>query len=115
MKNKNIPAENMLDKVPQLKNGIKWTIDENSAVTLEIENKGIANKIAQLLLGKPRTSFIHLDEIGSFIWLCIDGKKNIFAIGKEVNERFGDKSEPLYERLTQYFEILENYDFIVFK
>ena len=29
-------------------------------------------------------------------------------------EHFGEKAEPLYERLSQYFQILENYKFITF-
>lgn len=115
MKNKNVAYENFLDKIPQHKDGLIWSVDENSAVTLEVENKGIANKIMQVLLKKPKVSFIHLDEMGSFIWLRIDGVKNVFEIGKEVKEYFGEKAEPLYERLAEYFGILDNYRFIVFE
>ncbi len=115
MKNKKIVYENYLDKIPQYTDGLRWSIDENDAVILEIENKGIANRLAQTLLKKPKVSFIHLDEMGSFIWQKIDGKKNVFCIGKEVKEYFGEKAEPLYERLAQYFGILENYGFMELK
>ena len=115
MKNKNVVPENYLDKIPQYKDGLCSSVDENGRVILEIENKGIANKVLQVLLKKPKVSFIHLDEMGSFIWQKIDGKKNVFYIGKEVKEHFGDKAEPLYERLAQYFGILESYGFVVFK
>lgn len=112
MKNKNVVPENYLDKVPQHKYGLNWSVDDNDAVTLEVENKGIANKLMQALLKKPKVSYIHLDEMGNFIWPIIDGKKNVFYIGKEVKEHFGEKAEPLYERLAQYFGILESYGFI---
>ncbi len=115
MKNKKVVYENYLDKIPIHKDGLNWSIDENSKVILEVENKGIANKIMQVILKKPKVSFIHLDDMGSFIWQKIDGKKNVFAIGKDVKECFGDKAEPLYERLMQYFQILESYGFIEFK
>ncbi len=115
MKNKNVVPENYLDKIPQHKDGLNWSVDENGRVILEVENKGIANKIMQVLLKKPKVSFIHLDEMGSFIWQKIDGKKNVFHIGKEVKEYFGDKAEPLYERLAQYFGILESYGFVEFR
>lgn len=115
MKNKKTPPENMLDKIPQVNNEINWSIDENNSVILEIKNNGLANKLVQMVFKKPEISFIHLDDIGSFIWLLIDGKKSIFTIGKEVKEHFGNKAEPLYERLAQYFKILDNYDFIVLK
>lgn len=115
MKNKNVAYENYLDKVPIRRNGLKWSIDEDGAVTLEVENKGWANKIAQVLFKRPKVSFIHLDEMGNFIWPIIDGEKNVFYIGKEVKEHFGDKAEPLYERLAQYFQILESYGFVELK
>ncbi len=115
MKNKRTVYENYLDKIPRHKDGLNWSIDENSRVILEVENKGIANKILQVILKKPKVSFIHLDEMGSFIWQKIDGKKNVFAVGKEVKEQFGENAEPLYERLTQYFNILTSYGFVEFK
>ena len=89
--------------------------DENGNVTLEMENKGIANKIMQKLIKKPKTSYIHLDEMGSFIWPLMDGEKDILEIGKFVEEHFGEKANPLYERLSQYFKTLEKYNFIEYK
>lgn len=112
MKNKN---ENFLEKVPVLNQGIGWSKDENGAVILEVENKGVFNRIAQILFKKPKISYIHLEEIGSFLWPIIDGEKDILTLGELVKEHFGEKAEPLYPRLTSYFEILENYKFITFK
>lgn len=108
-------SENYLDKIPVHQDGLDWNIDENGEVTLEIENKGIFNKIAQAILKKPKVSFIHLDEMGNFIWPLIDGDTSIHQLGVLVKEHFGDKAEPLYERLIKYFQILENYKFISWK
>lgn len=105
------PQKNYLDFVPAHKIE-RFTVDENSIVTLEIENKGVFNKIAQKLFKKPKISYIHLDEMGSFIWPYIDGKRDITEIGVLVREHFGDKAEPLYERLSQYFKTLESYGFV---
>lgn len=104
--------ENYLEKIPVRKREINWSNDENGAVVLEKENKGAANKLAQVLLKKPKISYIHLDETGSFVWNVIDGKKNIIAMGKAVEAKFGKKAQPLYERLAQYIKMLENYGFI---
>ncbi len=107
--------ENFLDKIPAHKEGLKWSIDENGMVTLEMENKGVVNRIAQFILRKPKVSYIHLEEFGSFIWPVIDGKKTIFEIGKEVEEHFGEKANPLYERISTYFTMLERYEFVTLK
>lgn len=105
-------SRNYLEKIPLHNELFSWSADENGAVTLDIENKGIVNRIAQKLLKKPRISHVHLDEMGSFIWPLIDGEKSIADIGIPVKEHFGEKAEPLYERLAKYFQILESYSFI---
>ncbi|MBR6533119.1 MAG: PqqD family protein [Clostridia bacterium] len=112
MKNK---KENYIEKVPVINQNIGWSKDENGAVTLEIENKGVFNRIAQKLFRKPKISYIHLEEMGSFVWPLIDGKNDIFELGRKAKEHFGEKAEPLYPRLVKYFEILESYKFITFK
>lgn len=112
MKNKNVNSENYLEKKPICKDGLNWSEDENGNVTLEMENKGVANRIMQKLIKKPKISYIHLDEMGSFIWPLMDGEKDILEIGKYVEEHFGEKANPLYERLSQYFKTLEKYNFI---
>jgi len=83
-------------------------------VTLIVENRGLMNRIFQVLLKKPKTSFIHLDEMGSFVWPLLDGEKTILELGEEVKKHFGEKAEPLYERLSRYMHILESYGFIRF-
>lgn len=103
---------NYLEKIPVRNPAINWKTDEEGKVTLEIENKGVFNRIFQVILKKPKISYIHLDETGSFVWPLIDGEKDITEIGKYVEEHFGEKANPLYERLIQYFQILENYKFI---
>ncbi len=103
---------NYLEKVPCRKEGLGWTTDEKGIATLEIENKGIINSICQKLFKKPRISYIHLDETGSFLWQIIDGEKNIIELGKALSEKFGEKANPLYERISKYFQILDSYGFI---
>lgn len=112
MRKKNIIDSNYLDNKPVRNPEINWTTDEQGNVTLEIENKGIANRIAQKLIKKPKISYIHLDDMGSFIWPLIDGERSINDISVFVKEHFGEKAEPLYERLAKFIKILESYKFI---
>ena len=111
---KNKTQENYLEKIPCRKEELTWSQDQKGIVTLEVKNRGLANRIAQKLLKKPRISYIHLEEFGSFAWMTIDGKRDITAIGEMVREYFGEKAEPLYERLSQYFKTLESYGFVTF-
>lgn len=114
-KKKNVISSNYLEKIPVCPEKIKWSIDEKGIVTLDIENTGFFNRVAQKFLKKPKVSHIHLDEMGSFIWPLLDGKKDIVELGKLVETEFGEKASPLYERLAKYFQILESYEFIEWK
>ena len=106
--------ENYLDKIPQ-KGDFKWTTEDDGIVTLEIENKGIVNRICQKLFKKPKISYVHFDKMGSFVWPKINGEKSILDISEDVKKEFGDEANPLYERLCEYFRRLESYGFVTFK
>lgn len=113
MKKKTKNSQNYLDKIP-VRSDINWTVDSENIVTLEIENRGWANRIAQVAFKKPKISYVHLDKNGSFVWQLVDGVRDITSIGVEVKNKFGDSAEPLYERLSQFFRIMESYSFIKF-
>ena len=115
MKKKNIISRNYLEGIPLKNEALGWSTDDEGIVTLEIENTGFFNRIAQRFFKKPRISYVHLDEMGSFVWPLTDGNKNLIEIGEFVKDRFGEKAEPLYERLAKYFQILESYNFIKWK
>lgn len=114
-KKKEVISGNYLEKTPLRRPDIDWSTDEEGVVTLHIENKGKMNRIAQKLFKKPKVSHVHMEEIGSFLWPLLDEDKNILQLGELVKEHFGDKAEPLYERLAKYFQILDSYNFIIWK
>lgn len=114
MKNMEV-SENYLERCPLRKEGIVWRKEKNGLVVLEIPNVGWMSWIAKKVFRKPMVSYVHLEEIGSLIWQQMDGKKDILAIGTLVSERFGEMVEPLYERMTQYVQMLERCNFIEWK
>lgn len=111
-KKKIIISQNYLERIPSRLKSIKWKIDDDEIVTLEIENTGWANRIAQKVFKRPKISYIHLDKLGSFVWPLLDGEKNITELGELVDEKFGEEAHPLYERLARYFQILDSYHFV---
>ena len=105
MSKKEVINENYLEKIPVRNENITWKQDDENKVTLEIENTGFFNTVAQKIFKKPKVSYVHLDENGSFLWPLLDGEKSILTLGVLVKEHFGEKAEPLYERLAKYFQI----------
>jgi len=104
--------KNYIDLIPVKNSRISYIDDGENKIALRIENNGIFNRFAQKFFHKPKSTYIHLDEYGTFIWLAIDGKKTIYQIGQSLSEKFGDKIEPIYPRLVQYFHNIENYGFV---
>ncbi len=104
--------ENYLERVAKRAEYLRWTEDDKGIVTLELDNKGLFNRIAQKLFKKPPVSYIHLDEIGSFVWKQLDGERNLLAIGEAMEECLGEKAHPTYERLAKYLHILDSYHFV---
>jgi hypothetical protein len=56
----------------------------------------------------------NLDEMGSFLWLNIDGKTNVAALVKKMEERFGDLVQPATERVLLFLTQLYKAGFINF-
>ena len=108
MKNrKKEKSENYLEKVPQLSLTLFWDTAKDGCVCLHIKNQGVFNRVAQFLFLKPKVSHIKLDEMGSFVWSHIDGKRDIIELGRLLEDRFGKDAYPLYERVAKFFQILE--------
>lgn len=112
MKKKEVISANYLDFVPRHRPSLQYTMDNQGKITLLQENKGVFHFLAQKILKKPKVSQIHLDEMGNFVWPLIDGTRTVYEIAELVKAEFGDKAEPLYERIVQYIQTLENYGFI---
>ena len=75
----------------------------------------LLTELRKNFLKNQKVTHIHLDEMGSFVWPLLDGEKNIIELGKEVEKHFGEKANPLYERLAKYFQILDSYHFVEWK
>ena len=106
-------AENYLDAVFAKNPALAWKTDETGAVTVLLERRGLVHRIAHCFFHRPRVSRIHLDALGSFVWLRIDGVLSLYELAGLVEERFGEEAHPLYERLALFMKQLERGGFVV--
>jgi len=104
---------NLLELVPS--RIVNFELRESNLVTILAPRfrNGIFKKLFQPRLKKPFLK-VDLDEIGSEVWLLCDGKRNIKEIGERLKEKFAERIEPCYERLSIFFKQLENARFIEF-
>jgi hypothetical protein len=93
----------------------KHLIGDDEKVTVIIPkftNKFVVEKIVPKL--KHPDMKLNLDEIGSAVWLLIDGKKKVKEIALELSQKFGDKIQPVDERLTKFLTQLYEQRLITF-
>jgi len=51
---------------------------------------------------------LNMDDIGSACWLKIDGIKNAGAICDELESQFGERIQPVAERVGKFLIMLKN-------
>lgn len=101
--------------IPIRRDNHSFEVDEEGKVTIVRENKGFFNRLLQLLKLKPTHTNIHLEGQGNTVYPLIDGKRTIKEIGDLVREKHKEESEPVYERLIQFLNVLESNGFIYYK
>lgn len=109
-----LKGANYLDLTPHRLH--KEEISEENLVTVLIpkfQNRFAVRFIVPKL--KSHVFKLKLDELGSAVWLSVDGKKTVDQIAKQLLKKFGDKIEPVNERLTKFLTGLYEQRLITFQ
>lgn len=79
---------------------VEYKVDDNGIVTvLEKQDHKIQKFFRKLKFKIPLYKEITLDEISSEVFLQIDGDKTVKEIDDNLEKKYGEKVNPLYERL----------------
>jgi len=91
-------------------------IEENGLVSVfvpKFDIKWIDTIMSRIV--KSRFFKAKLDEFGTATWLEMDGNKSVQLISSHLSQKFGEKINPVDERLTKFLTELYKYNFITFK
>lgn len=113
MFNKNKKEKNFLLYIP-VKNHTNFE-ERGKNIFLIFNHDRFVEKIARKIFKKPPVTDIELDDMGSDVWKFIDGKNNISDIIEKLREKYGEKCEPISERLILYIRYLNRRNWIKFK
>ncbi|RJR27250.1 MAG: PqqD family protein [Candidatus Latescibacterota bacterium] len=108
------PEANLLDLVPERIG--EYEAGEDGFVTLlmpRFRNRLMRRLVEPRLAPGRRRFKLKLDDIGTAVWLLIDGKRSVREIAGSLREKFGERIEnQCYERLGVFFQQLERGRFI---
>lgn len=100
--------EDVLNIVFKVCDYIEYEVSEDAIVTiLEKQDRKIQNVFRKLRFKIPMYKKMELDEYSSEVFLQIDGYKTVKEIGENLEEKFGEKVNPLYERLLVFLNHIE--------
>ena len=95
--------EEILNLKFRICDNVNYKIDDNGIVTvLEKQDHNIQKFFRKLRFKIPLYKEITFDEISSEVFTQIDGIKTIKEIGEYLEVKFGEKVNPLYERLLTF-------------
>ena len=91
----------------------RWEQDAQGIIVLLIPKFTNAFLAKHVMPRMKRPNFrIKLDEFGTWVWLHIDGRRTVYQIGVELQQEFGDKVEPVFQRLGLFINSLAQHRYI---
>lgn len=105
---------NFLDLTPLPQH--QHRMDENGLVNVLAPRftSFITRKLLQPTAPSPHI-ILHLDELGSAVWLLCDGKNNVRTICSKLEKQFGQKIHPVNDRVTRFLSQLYQNNLIIFR
>lgn len=89
---------------------IKYETDCAGNVTLLLmQNHPIQRLFRKLRFKIPQYKRIKLDALGSFVFTRINGRLSVKALGELVEAEFGDKAQPIYQRLLTFLNYMSSH------
>ena len=100
--------EEVLNIVYKICDSMEFEVNNKGILTiLQKQDQKIQNFLRKMKLSIPQYKKIELDEYCSTVFLLIDGNRTVKEIGKSLDEKFGNKVHPLYERLLMFLNHID--------
>lgn len=95
--------EDVLNIVFRVSDNIDYELNEDGTVTiLEKQDHKIQKFFRKLKFKIPKYKKVTLDEYSSTVFTQINGKRTVKEIGEILEIKYGEKIQPLYERLLVF-------------
>jgi hypothetical protein len=105
---------NLFELVPEQIRSFEELEDGTIDVLIPRYGRGAIGRVLKKVLS-DRPVRIHLDDIGTSVWRLCDGKRSVHEIGQSLHKEFGQRIEPVYDRLETFLKQMKRADIIEWK
>jgi hypothetical protein len=113
IRGKVLPEDNFLRYIPERKH-VDYEI-RNDRVLLRFHHDRPAERFARWLVKKPDRSDLELDDLGSCVWLAMDGRRSVHDLATLLERQFGNRADQAQGRLVVFLRYLNKKGWITFK
>jgi Coenzyme PQQ synthesis protein D (PqqD). len=100
--------EDVLNIIYKISDNLEYKVDEDNIVTILMkQDHKVQRFFRKLKFRIPEYKNISLDEYGSWVFLQIDGNRNVKDIGESLEAKYGESVHPLYERLLLFLNHID--------
>lgn len=107
-------VKNLYDLVPEKQYGFEELKDGAIDVLTPRYGSGRVGRLLRSFLN-PKPVRVRLDDVGASVWRLCDGRRSVYEIGEALRHEFGDRIEPLYDRLSTFVLHMKRNELIDFK
>ena len=95
------PVQNLYDLRPVQAYRFEELGDGTVDVLLPRYGDNVVGKLLKKVFSN-RPVRVHLDDVGASVWRLCDGERTVHQIGESLHESFGERIEPVYDRLETF-------------
>lgn len=107
-------VRNFYELIPHQQRPFEACPDGTVDVLLPRYGNNVVGRILKSVLSNKPVR-VHLDDIGTSVWQLCDGERSVRSIGQALQHEFGDRIEPVYDRLHTFLEQMKNAGLIAWK
>ena len=94
-------VQNLYNMVPVQRRPFERMTDGTIEVLLPRYGDGRVGRVLKMFLSQKPVR-VRLDELGTSVWHLCDGHRSFQEIGHALRSQFGDRIEPVYDRLETF-------------
>lgn len=92
--------ENLLMTYPIRVTDIAWERHADGSITLRVAPHGLLGQLVSRWSREPSQAY-RLDPVAGRVWELSDGTRTVMEIGKLLYSEFGEREEPIAERVAK--------------